>query len=109
MEHYNQHKVEATMSAKRNQKVNVLRITGMRSLKNYITIDPEIQNGQPVFAGTRVPVESLFWHLEKGIPIDEFLEDFPSVTKEQAIGVLEIANKIFASSKIDQIYEAIAG
>lgn len=81
----------------------------MRTLNNYITIDPEIQNGQPVFAGTRVPVESLFWHLEKGISIDEFLEDFPSVTKEQAVGVLEIAHKIFASNKIDQIYEAVIG
>ena len=80
----------------------------MKDLKKYITVDPEIQNGQPVFTGTRVPVESLFWHLEKGIPIDEFLEDFPSVTKEQVVGVLEIAHKIFASGKIDQIYEAVA-
>ncbi|WP_373495483.1 DUF433 domain-containing protein [Aquiflexum sp.] len=59
-------------------------------MKKYITIDPEIQNGQPVFSGTRVPVETLFWHLEKGISIDEFLEDFPSVTKQQAIGVIKI-------------------
>ncbi len=81
----------------------------MRSLNDYITIDPDIQNGQPVFTGTRVPIESLFWHLEKGIPIDEFLEDFPSVSKDQAIGVLEIAHKIFSSSKINQIYEAVAG
>ena len=80
----------------------------MKDLKKYITVDPEIQNGQAVFTGTRVPVESLFWHLEKGIPIDEFLEDFPSVTKEQVVGVLEIAHKIFASGKIDQIYEAVA-
>jgi len=80
----------------------------MKDLKKYITIDPEIQNGQPVFTGTRVPVESLFWHLEKGIPIDDFLEDFPSVTKEQAVGVLEIAHKIFISGKLDQIYEAVA-
>ncbi|MEM9338103.1 MAG: DUF433 domain-containing protein [Bacteroidota bacterium] len=69
----------------------------------HITVDPEIQNGQPVFSGTRVPVQSLFWHLEKGITI----EDFPSVTKEQAIGVLEIANKIVNSAQVDQIYEAV--
>jgi len=80
----------------------------MKDIKKYITVNPEIQNGQPVFTGTRVPVESLFWHLEKGIPIDEFLEDFPSVTKEQVVGVLEIAHKIFTSGKIDQIYEAVA-
>ena len=51
----------------------------MEDLKKYITVDPEIQHGQPVFTGTRVPVETLFWHLEKGITIDEFLEDFPSI------------------------------
>lgn len=47
----------------------------MEDLKKYITVDPDIQSGQPVFSGTRVPVEILFWHLEKGITIDEFLED----------------------------------
>jgi len=60
----------------------------MNDLKKYITIDPEIQHGKPVFRGTRVPVETLFWHLEKEISIEEFLEDFPSVTKEQALGVI---------------------
>ena len=79
----------------------------MESIKKYITIDPEIQNGQPVFSETRVPVETLFWHLEKGISIDEFLEDFPSVTKEQAIGVIGIAHKILTSGNIDKIYEAV--
>lgn len=66
----------------------------MEDLKKHITIDPKIQNGQPVFSGTRVPIETLFWHLEKGISIDEFLEDFPSVTKAQAIGVIGIAHKM---------------
>lgn len=80
----------------------------MDNLKKYITIDPSIQNGQPVFSGTRVPVETLFWHLEKGITIDEFLEDFPSVTKEQATGVIGIAHKIVTSGKIDKIYETVA-
>ena len=59
-----------------------------------------------MFSGTRVPVETLFLHLEKGISIDEFLEDFPSVTKEQVIGVLGIAHKILTSKNIDKIYEA---
>jgi uncharacterized protein (DUF433 family) len=80
----------------------------MRDFKRIITVDPEIQNGQPVFSGTRVPVETLFWHLEKGITIEEFLEDFPSVSKEQAIGVIGIAHKIVTSSNIDKIYEAVA-
>jgi len=79
----------------------------MNSLTDYIIIDSEIQNGQPVFAGTRVPVQTLFWHLEKGITIAEFLEDFPSVSKEQAIGVLEIANKIVSSTQLEKIYEAV--
>ncbi|MEQ8811260.1 MAG: DUF433 domain-containing protein [Imperialibacter sp.] len=62
----------------------------MSKVKSLITIDQDIQNGQPVFAGTRVPVQTLFWHLEKGITLEEFFEDFPSVSKEKAIGVLEI-------------------
>ena len=65
-------------------------------------------SGQPVFVGTRVPVDSLFDHLEAGISLDEFLDDFPSVTKEQAISLLEIANKMLTSQKADQLYEALA-
>ncbi len=80
----------------------------MNDLKKYITIDPEIQHGKPVFRGTRVPVETLFWHLEKEISIEEFLEDFPSVTKEQALGVIGIAHKFFASPNIRELYEAAA-
>ncbi|WP_339815296.1 DUF433 domain-containing protein [uncultured Imperialibacter sp.] len=79
----------------------------MDNIKSLISIDSDVQNGQPVFAGTRVPVQTLFWHLEKGIALEEFLEDFPSVSKEKAIGVLEIANKIVTSAKLDSIYEAI--
>lgn len=74
---------------------------------SHIVVDPEVQSGQPVFAGTRVPVQTLFWHLEKGITIEEFLLDFPSVTKEQAIGLLEIANKIVSSTQLEKIYEAV--
>jgi len=57
-----------------------------------INIDPEILGGTPVFNGTRVPIESLFDHLEEGVPLDEFLDDFPTVTKEQAVEVLEIGD-----------------
>ena len=45
-----------------------------------ISIDPEILGGQPVFKGTRVPVESLFDYLEVGMSLDEFIEEFPTVT-----------------------------
>jgi uncharacterized protein (DUF433 family) len=48
--------------------------------------DPEILDGTPVFVGTRVPVKSLYDYLEAGDSLDEFLESFPSVTREQAVG-----------------------
>jgi len=54
-----------------------------------ITIDPEILGGTPVFTGTRVPVESLFKYLEGNYTLEEFLECFPTVTREMAVGVLE--------------------
>jgi uncharacterized protein (DUF433 family) len=53
-----------------------------------ITISPAILAGTPVFKGTRVPIESLFDHLEGGASLDQFLEDFPSVSREQAGKVL---------------------
>ena len=77
-------------------------------LKTLINIDPEILSGQPVFAGTRVPVESLFDHLEAGVPLDEFLDDFPTVTKAQAVAMLELANRLLTSKNIDQLYAAAA-
>lgn len=51
-------------------------------LRDLITRDAEILGGIPVFIGTRVPIESLFDHLESGVSIDEFLEDFPFVSKD---------------------------
>ncbi len=75
---------------------------------DIITIDKEILSGQPVFKGTRVPVESLFDHLEHGVSLDEYLEDFPSVSREQAIMLLEMANKIITSTDIDKLYEVVA-
>jgi uncharacterized protein (DUF433 family) len=53
-----------------------------------INVDPEILGGEPVFMGTRVPVASLWDHLIDGLSLDEFLEDFPSVNREQAIRLL---------------------
>lgn len=54
-----------------------------------ITVDREIMSGTPVFAGTRVPVSALLENLEAGVSLDEFLENFPTVTREQAVRVLE--------------------
>jgi uncharacterized protein (DUF433 family) len=77
-------------------------------MSNPITVDPEIQFGIPVFTGTRVPVESLFWHLESGISIDAFLDDFPSVTQEQVVAVLELAGKAFSNDKLLHLIYEIA-
>lgn len=53
-----------------------------------ITVDPEIMSGAPVFTGTRVPVAAFLENLEAGVSLDEFLENFPTVTREQAVSVL---------------------
>lgn len=55
--------------------------------------DPDILGGTPVFVGTRVPVRILFEHLEAGDSLDVFLEQFPSVTREQAVAALELARE----------------
>ena len=60
--------------------------------KQLITVDPEIQGGTPVFAGTRVPIKTLFDHLEAGDALEVFLDDFPSVSRELAVAVLEEAH-----------------
>lgn len=57
-----------------------------------IAADPEILGGTTVFAGTRVPVRTLFEYLEDGCSLDEFLDYFPSVRKEQAVSLLEAAS-----------------
>jgi uncharacterized protein (DUF433 family) len=56
-----------------------------------VTIDPDIVSGALVFKGTRVPVEALLTNLEAGLSLDEFLENFPTVTRQQAIQVLEFS------------------
>jgi uncharacterized protein (DUF433 family) len=56
-----------------------------------ITISPDYLGGQPVFAGTRVPVQALFDYIEGGDPLEEFLKDFPDVSRQHAIAVLELA------------------
>ncbi len=58
-----------------------------------IEIDPEKVSGAPVFAGTRVPIKNLFDYLEGGEGLDDFLVGFPPVTREQAVAVLEMAER----------------
>lgn len=58
---------------------------------NVITINPKILSGTPVFTGTRVPVESLIDHLKAGDTLEDFLEGFPGVRREQAEAFLELA------------------
>jgi len=55
--------------------------------------DPEIHSGAPVFVGTRVPVQTLIDYLEGGYRLDEYLDDFPSVRREQAIAFLDQATR----------------
>ena len=60
---------------------------------DVISSDPDVQGGAAVFAGTRVPVKNLIDYLEAGDSLEEFLEDFPSVSREQAVAALELAKE----------------
>lgn len=66
----------------------------MSDERRVVHSDPEILGGIPVFVGTRVPVKSLYDYLEAGDSLDEFLESFPSVTREQAVAALELARSM---------------
>lgn len=68
--------------------------------EQIITSSPEVMGGTPVFAGTRVPVQTLVDYLKGGESIDEFLEGFPSVTKRQVIAFLEEAEEQIAKMVI---------
>jgi uncharacterized protein (DUF433 family) len=65
-----------------------------------INIDPETMGGTPVFSGTRVPIQSMFDYIETGETLQEFLENFPTVKKEYAIEVLEMAKKTLTTEKV---------
>ena len=69
-------------------------------LANLITQSSEVLGGEPVFAGTRVPVKGFFDHLEAGDSIEEFLDGFPSVRREQVIALLEAAKACVLSSTL---------
>jgi uncharacterized protein (DUF433 family) len=65
----------------------------MPNHKSAVHSDPEIMSGTAVFVGTRVPFQTLIDYLEAGQPLSEFLEDFPTVSKEQAVAALEQAKE----------------
>jgi len=66
-------------------------------LSSVVHSDPDILGGTPVFVGTRVPVRTLIEYLEGGDTLDEFLDHFPSVTREQAVAVLEAASTMLTA------------
>jgi uncharacterized protein (DUF433 family) len=68
----------------------------MTNLQLIVHRDPEILGGTPVFVGTRVPVKTLFDYLEAGDGLEDFLDDFPSVTREQAVAALKLARELIA-------------
>jgi uncharacterized protein (DUF433 family) len=65
-----------------------------------ITTSPERLSGTPVFAGTRVPVQTLIDYLEAGDSLDAFLDDFPSVSRERATAVLELAKSALLAEAV---------
>ena len=75
-------------------------MTGSRSV---VHTDPEIMGGTPVFVGTRVPAQSLFDYLEAGDSLEEFLEAFPTVSREQAIAALEIAREAVTAGEVIEV------
>ena len=70
----------------------------MKTTTPLVHSDPGILGGTPVFVGTRVPLQSLFDYLEAGDTLDEFLDQFPSVKREQAIAALELARDALVTS-----------
>ena len=63
-----------------------------------VKVDPEIMSGTPCFAGTRVPARTLLDYLEGGDSIDDFLEDFPTVSREHAVAMLEEAGELLLAT-----------
>lgn len=66
----------------------------IQAFNNLVTCNPKIMSGTPVFKNTRVPIKNLIDYLEAGDSLDEFLEDFPSVSRTQAMQALELAKEM---------------
>ena len=83
--------VRHTLSLQRPDRSPVCSVTRMTRLSDIVRCDPDVLGGTPVFAGTRVPIQSLFDYLEGGETLDEFLRQFPSVKRDQTIAALDFA------------------
>jgi uncharacterized protein (DUF433 family) len=68
-------------------------MVGIRNVDEVVSVDREVMSGAPVFRGTRVPIQTLLDHLESGASLEIFLDDFPTVPREQAIRFLELAGE----------------
>lgn len=77
-------------------------------MRNFtaITVHPEIQDGAPVFSGTRIRIETFYDFLRIGVSISEFLDEFPSITRDQALEVYDLVSKHYS---IDQIKALVDG
>jgi uncharacterized protein (DUF433 family) len=73
-------------------------IYDMTPLETIVQVDPEILGGTPVFRGTRVPVKNLLDYLAAGDTLDQFLDDFPTVKREQAVAALEVARDLLTGA-----------
>ncbi len=71
-------------------------------MEPVINIDPDILGGTPVFPGTRVPIKSLFDHLKSGRSVDYFIEQFPTVTRDQTLRLLDHAHLLVLPEKQQQ-------
>jgi uncharacterized protein (DUF433 family) len=69
----------------------------MRTFESVVRSNPGVMGGTPVFAGTRVPVRSLLEYLAAGDTLDTFLDHFPSVRRDQAVGALDVAKELLIS------------
>lgn len=64
------------------------------NIDQLVEVDPEKMSGTPVFTGTRVPIKNLFDYLEGGDSLEVFLDDFPTVSREQALGIIEASRQL---------------
>jgi uncharacterized protein (DUF433 family) len=80
----------------RRSRTAVLTFDEERMARLPITVDPEIMSGTPVFRGTRVPVSAMLDNLTAGLTLDDFLDNFPTVTREQAVQILDFYKETLA-------------
>ncbi len=75
---------------------------------NSVSAHPEIQDGAPVFSGTRIRVETFFDYMRIGVSLNEFLDEFPSITRDQAVEVMQMAQQQQQRSYYDQFQQGAA-